>query len=284
MSKPSTKPPSGMRDFLPQELVRRHHVIGVVREVFERYGFVPLETPSIESLAVLTGKYGEDEKLIYRLLHRGQKLSEIIERKGAEVVGGRPCGPGPALRPHGAAGPRGGSVRRAAEVLQALPDPAGVACRSTRPGPLPRVLPVRRRHHGHRESRRGGRGMRGGVRGAAQARVLRLHDGGQSPRAAAGTDPRRGDRSGQGRHRARRRRQARQDRRGRRAGGARGSGHCGGSSEAPRRARDDGGGGRCLAHRCAARDPERGRQGCEGSRWSVRASRAGGRRRPPPAT
>lgn len=75
-----------MRDFLPQELVRRHHVIGVVRSVFERYGFVPLETPSIESLAVLTGKYGEDEKLIYRLLHRGQKLGEILSERGAEVT------------------------------------------------------------------------------------------------------------------------------------------------------------------------------------------------------
>jgi len=75
-----------MRDFLPQDLVRRHHVIGVVREVFERYGFVPLETPSIENLAVLTGKYGEDEKLIYRLLHRGLKLGGILESKGADVA------------------------------------------------------------------------------------------------------------------------------------------------------------------------------------------------------
>lgn len=85
MSKPSTKPLSGMRDFLPQELVRRHHVIGVVREVFERYGFVPLETPSIESLAVLTGKYGEDEKLIYRLMHRGKKLDEIIAKHSGDL-------------------------------------------------------------------------------------------------------------------------------------------------------------------------------------------------------
>ncbi|MBL4684173.1 MAG: ATP phosphoribosyltransferase regulatory subunit [Nannocystaceae bacterium] len=85
MSKPSTKPPSGMRDFLPEELGRRHHVIGVIRSVFERYGFLPLETPSIENLAVLTGKYGEDEKLIYRLLHRGLKLGEILADKGVEV-------------------------------------------------------------------------------------------------------------------------------------------------------------------------------------------------------
>ncbi|MBC7975641.1 MAG: histidine--tRNA ligase, partial [Myxococcales bacterium] len=42
----STKPPSGMRDYLPTDLARRNHVVGVVREVYERYGFVPLETPA----------------------------------------------------------------------------------------------------------------------------------------------------------------------------------------------------------------------------------------------
>ncbi len=78
-NKVSTKPPSGMRDFLPSDLVRRNHVVDVVRKVYERYGFVPLETPSIENLEVLTGKYGEDEKLIYRLLHRGDSLTKVLD-------------------------------------------------------------------------------------------------------------------------------------------------------------------------------------------------------------
>lgn len=78
-NKVSTKPPSGMRDFLPSDLVRRNHVVSVVRAVYERYGFVPLETPSIENLEILTGKYGEDEKLIYRLLHRGDSLKKVLD-------------------------------------------------------------------------------------------------------------------------------------------------------------------------------------------------------------
>ncbi len=74
----STKPPSGMRDFLPTDLARRNHVISVVREVYERYGFVPLETPAVENVEILLGKYGEDEKLIYRILHRGEPLQQVL--------------------------------------------------------------------------------------------------------------------------------------------------------------------------------------------------------------
>ncbi len=77
-NKVSTKPPSGMRDFLPSDLVRRQHVVGIVRSIYERYGFMPLETPSIENLDILTGKYGEDEKLIYRILHRGDTLKKVL--------------------------------------------------------------------------------------------------------------------------------------------------------------------------------------------------------------
>lgn len=74
----STKPASGMRDYLPTDLARRNHVVGIVREIYERYGFVPLETPAIESVDILLGKYGEDEKLIYRILHRGEELQRVI--------------------------------------------------------------------------------------------------------------------------------------------------------------------------------------------------------------
>jgi histidyl-tRNA synthetase len=61
----------GMRDFLPEQMLLRQHVIGTFRDVFERYGFEPIETPVIEYLEVLTGKYGEDEKLIYHFQDRG---------------------------------------------------------------------------------------------------------------------------------------------------------------------------------------------------------------------
>src|SRR3984957_7131370 len=69
----STKPPSGTRDFLPKDIRRREHVIRVVREVYERYGFEPLETPAFENIETLLGKYGEEgNKLIFKILRRGE--------------------------------------------------------------------------------------------------------------------------------------------------------------------------------------------------------------------
>lgn len=80
MSKISTKPPSGMRDFLPEELLRRRYVIDRVQRVYEAHGFVPLETPSIENLSTLLGKYGEEgDQLMYRLLHRRDALRRPLE-------------------------------------------------------------------------------------------------------------------------------------------------------------------------------------------------------------
>ena len=69
----STKPPSGTRDFLPADIRRREHAIGVVRQVYERYGFEPLETPAFENIETLLGKYGEEgNKLIFKILRRGE--------------------------------------------------------------------------------------------------------------------------------------------------------------------------------------------------------------------
>ncbi len=69
----STKPPSGTRDFLPDDVRRREHVIGIVRGVYERYGFEPLETPAFENIETLLGKYGEEgNKLIFKILRRGE--------------------------------------------------------------------------------------------------------------------------------------------------------------------------------------------------------------------
>ena len=69
----STKPPSGTRDFLPEEVRRREYVIRVVREVYESYGFEPLETPAFENIETLLGKYGDEgNKLIFKILKRGE--------------------------------------------------------------------------------------------------------------------------------------------------------------------------------------------------------------------
>jgi histidyl-tRNA synthetase len=76
LSTTSTKPPSGTRDFLPDDVRRREYVIGVVRDVYERYGFEPLETPAFENIETLLGKYGEEgNKLIFKILKRGEHES-----------------------------------------------------------------------------------------------------------------------------------------------------------------------------------------------------------------
>jgi histidyl-tRNA synthetase len=61
----------GMRDFPPDQMLVRQHVMNAFRTVFERYGFEPIDTPVIEYLETLTGKYGEDEKLIYHFEDHG---------------------------------------------------------------------------------------------------------------------------------------------------------------------------------------------------------------------
>ncbi len=66
--------PKGMRDFLPQEMLKREYVFNIVREVFHTYGFEPLQTPVLELQETLMGKYGEDaEKLIFNAQHPGGK-------------------------------------------------------------------------------------------------------------------------------------------------------------------------------------------------------------------
>src|SRR6187455_1253044 len=71
-----TRPARGMRDFLPEDVRRREFVIGVVEDVYQRYGFEPLETPALENIETLTGKYGEEgNKLIFKVLRRGEHES-----------------------------------------------------------------------------------------------------------------------------------------------------------------------------------------------------------------
>ncbi len=72
MGSAKTQPARGMRDFLPEDVRKRNYVIGVVKEVYERYGFEPLETPAVENIETLTGKYGEEgNQLIFKILKRG---------------------------------------------------------------------------------------------------------------------------------------------------------------------------------------------------------------------
>jgi histidyl-tRNA synthetase len=73
MPSPKTQPPRGMRDFLPADVRKREYVMGRIKQVYERYGFEPLETPAVENIETLMGKYGEEgNQLIFKILKRGE--------------------------------------------------------------------------------------------------------------------------------------------------------------------------------------------------------------------
>ena len=62
-----------MRDFLPEDVRRREYVMGIITRVYERYGFEPLETPAVENIETLMGKYGDEgNQLIFKILMRGE--------------------------------------------------------------------------------------------------------------------------------------------------------------------------------------------------------------------
>jgi histidyl-tRNA synthetase len=78
MAKESLGIPRGTRDFGPRQMMVRNHIFQTIRQVFERFGFAPLETPAMEKLSVLTGKYGDEgEQLIYKVLNSGDFLAGV---------------------------------------------------------------------------------------------------------------------------------------------------------------------------------------------------------------
>ena len=77
--------PKGTRDFAPEEALKRHYIFSTLRSVFEQHGFLPLETPAMENLSVLLGKYGEEgDKLLFRILNSGDFLSGVPEEAKKE--------------------------------------------------------------------------------------------------------------------------------------------------------------------------------------------------------
>ena len=87
--------PKGTRDFLPEVMVRRNYIFDTIKTVFKRFGFQPIETPSMENLSTLLGKYGEEgDKLLFRILNSGDFMSGV-EQNGeplqAEKIAGKIC-------------------------------------------------------------------------------------------------------------------------------------------------------------------------------------------------
>ncbi len=74
--KPSV--PKGTRDFSPNEMARRNYIFDTIKNVFRKYGYQQIETPAMENLSTLTGKYGEEgDKLIFKILNSGDYLSKV---------------------------------------------------------------------------------------------------------------------------------------------------------------------------------------------------------------
>lgn len=72
--------PKGTRDFGPEQMFKRNYIIDTIKDVFKKYGFMPLETPAMENLSVLTGKYGDEgDQLLFRVLNSGDFLSKVSE-------------------------------------------------------------------------------------------------------------------------------------------------------------------------------------------------------------
>ncbi len=70
--------PKGTRDFGPDKMVRRNFIFDTIKGVFKKFGFMPLETPSMENLSVLTGKYGDEgDQLIFKILNSGDYLNDV---------------------------------------------------------------------------------------------------------------------------------------------------------------------------------------------------------------
>ena len=79
------QPVTGMKDILPDEMTLRDYLIGVIKETYRSFGFTPMETPCVEHIENLTSKQGGDnEKLIFKILKRGEKL-RLADAAGEEM-------------------------------------------------------------------------------------------------------------------------------------------------------------------------------------------------------
>lgn len=84
--------PKGTRDFLPTEMARRNYIFDTIREVFKAFAFEPIETPSIENLSTLMGKYGEEgDKLLFKVLNSGNFMEGVDFSQDYRKVAPRIC-------------------------------------------------------------------------------------------------------------------------------------------------------------------------------------------------
>ena len=83
------KPVTGMKDMMPAEMEVRDYVIGLIKETYKTFGFSSMETPCVEHIENLCSKQGGDnEKLIFKILKRGEKLKLDTAKEEADLVDG----------------------------------------------------------------------------------------------------------------------------------------------------------------------------------------------------
>ena len=94
IEKPFMKPsiPKGTRDFLPHQISKRKHIFKIIEETFTTFGYLPIETPTLENLSTLLGKYGDEgDKLIFKVLNNGDFLSDsnaqdLMEKNSQKIL------------------------------------------------------------------------------------------------------------------------------------------------------------------------------------------------------
>jgi len=96
--------PKGTRDFGPAEMARRNYIFDTIRSVYALYGFRQIETPAMENLSTLMGKYGEEgDKLLFKILNSGDFLAPLCPPVGGDASSHQPCGLSLTGGPQGAA-------------------------------------------------------------------------------------------------------------------------------------------------------------------------------------
>jgi len=83
--------PKGTRDFLPAQVRKRKYIFGIIEDVFKKYGYAPIETPTMETLATLSGKYGEEgDQLLFKVLNNGDFLAKadqkLLDEKASKKI------------------------------------------------------------------------------------------------------------------------------------------------------------------------------------------------------
>ena len=79
--------PKGTRDFSPEQIAKRNYIFDTIKTVFVKYGFQPIETPTMENLSTLTGKYGDEgDRLLFKVLNSGDFLKKATSLDDAKKL------------------------------------------------------------------------------------------------------------------------------------------------------------------------------------------------------